>query len=160
MQLDLKNAAKSVPIEAPVSAETGGILRDVSKYPAVVPLEAPVKKPLDEYIAASGVELARWVLVIMSGFIVIAIGWLAFSELIYAYELTHTSNFIVLTDGSKPEAAEAAVKAIAEKITADRTSFHEFWLKVLQVVLLNVLLPVLTALLGYVFGTRQNSPKA
>ena len=40
---------------------------------------------------------------------------------------------------------------------AEQTAFRDFWLKILQMVLLNVLLPVLTALLGYIFGTQSRA---
>lgn len=35
-------------------------------------------------------------------------------------------------------------------------AFYAFWIDLVQRVLLNALLPVLTALLGYIFGTQQN----
>jgi hypothetical protein len=43
----------------------------------------------------------------------------------------------------------------ADKLLEHRQSLHQFWLQVAQMILLNLLLPVLTALLGYVFGTTQ-----
>jgi hypothetical protein len=36
-------------------------------------------------------------------------------------------------------------------------AFRSFWLQVSQLILLNLLLPVLTALLGYIFGSQQAS---
>lgn len=39
-------------------------------------------------------------------------------------------------------------------IAGERAAFRAFWLEMVQMVLVNVLLPVLTALLGYVFGTQ------
>jgi hypothetical protein len=60
---------------------------------------------------------------------------------------------------------EAATPADAERIrqvvefardvNAHRAEFRSFWLQAAQLVLLNLLLPVLTALLGYIFGSRE-----
>jgi len=36
-----------------------------------------------------------------------------------------------------------------------RQAIRSFWLQAAQLVLLNLLLPALTALLGYIFGTQQ-----
>jgi hypothetical protein len=41
------------------------------------------------------------------------------------------------------------------KLLDSRQSVHAFWLQAAQLILLNLLLPVLTALLGYIFGTQQ-----
>ena len=43
----------------------------------------------------------------------------------------------------------------ADKIASQRQAFHSFWLQAAQLVLLNLLLPLLTALFGYIFGTQQ-----
>jgi hypothetical protein len=42
----------------------------------------------------------------------------------------------------------------AEELNQQRQSLHQFWLQAAQLVLLNLLLPVLTALLGYTFGQQ------
>ena len=51
---------------------------------------------------------------------------------------------------SHSRALEAAATAQA--------GYREFWLDVVQLVLLNVLFPTLTALLGYIFGTSRAVP--
>jgi len=48
----------------------------------------------------------------------------------------------------------------ANKINEQRQSFHTFWLQAAQLILLNLLLPILTALLGYIFGTHQTQRAA
>jgi hypothetical protein len=50
------------------------------------------------------------------------------------------------------------VTALMQQCETQRESFRKFWLQSIQMILLNMLLPVLTALLGYVFGTQSNSP--
>jgi hypothetical protein len=69
--------------------------------------------------------------------------------------------------GGLRQAALAAVAATTDaKVAADsagkigeqRQSLHTFWVQAAQLVLLNLLLPLLTALFGYIFGTQQ-APK-
>lgn len=43
----------------------------------------------------------------------------------------------------------------ATKLNEQRSAFHAFWLQAGQLILLNLLLPLMTALLGYIFGTQQ-----
>lgn len=43
------------------------------------------------------------------------------------------------------------------KINDHRQGLHSFWIQAVQVILVNVLLPLLTALLGYIFGSQQRA---
>jgi len=55
-------------------------------------------------------------------------------------------------------ASTASVQAAGEsanKINEQRQAFHTFWIQAAQLILLNLLLPLLTALFGYIFGTQQ-----
>ncbi len=45
----------------------------------------------------------------------------------------------------------------ATKILQQRESLHTFWIQAAQLILLNLLLPLLTALFGYIFGTQQGT---
>ncbi len=45
----------------------------------------------------------------------------------------------------------------AGKIQDQRQSLHQFWIQAAQLILLNLLLPLLTALFGYIFGTQHGS---
>jgi hypothetical protein len=60
-------------------------------------------------------------------------------------------------------AASTATSQIAgeatTKIQDQRQNLHTFWIQVAQLVLLNLLLPLLTALFGYIFGTQQSAGK-
>jgi hypothetical protein len=47
------------------------------------------------------------------------------------------------------------VADLMERISASRRASRDFWTSFAQFLLLNLLLPVLTALLGYVFGTLR-----
>jgi hypothetical protein len=50
--------------------------------------------------------------------------------------------------------AQVAGEAM-DKLLAHRQAFMNFWLQAAQLILLNLLLPLLTALFGYIFGTQQ-----
>ena len=43
----------------------------------------------------------------------------------------------------------------ANKIGEQRQALHTFWIQAAQLILLNLLLPLLTALFGYIFGSQQ-----
>lgn len=47
------------------------------------------------------------------------------------------------------------LKDFSKDVRDQHQAFRSFWLQAAQLVLLNLLLPVLTALLGYIFGTQQ-----
>jgi hypothetical protein len=48
------------------------------------------------------------------------------------------------------------MKEYAQDAHEHRQAFRSFWLQAAQLVLLNLLLPLLTALLGYIFGSREH----
>lgn len=49
------------------------------------------------------------------------------------------------------------IKELQKAQAEERTARRAFWMQIAQLVLINLLLPILTALLGYIFGTRQAS---
>jgi hypothetical protein len=44
---------------------------------------------------------------------------------------------------------------LSKQINDNRQSFHTSWIQEAQLILLNLLLPLLTGLFGYIFGTQQ-----
>jgi len=46
-------------------------------------------------------------------------------------------------------------KALLDAVAAQQRDTRDFVMKIAQLILLNLFLPVLTAILGYIFGTRQ-----
>lgn len=50
--------------------------------------------------------------------------------------------------------AQVASDSVA-KTNEHRQNLHTFWIQAAQLILLNLLLPLLTALFGYIFGTQQ-----
>ena len=49
----------------------------------------------------------------------------------------------------------AVIKELQKAQAEERTARRAYWMQIAQLVLINLLLPILTALLGYIFGTRQ-----
>jgi hypothetical protein len=47
-----------------------------------------------------------------------------------------------------------------DRLSTQRKGIHDFWLQAAQLVLLNLLLPLLTALFGYIFGTQSQQKDA
>jgi len=149
MALDLATAVADTPTEAPVGdpgppPAPGAI--NLGRAQAVVPKEAPVEAPP---IVRAGVALVKWILIMISCFVVLALVWIVISEFRFQYSL----NALIQPAPGSP--ANPASKELLDYLKVARTEFREFWLKIFQMVLLNVLLPVLTALLGYVFGSRH-----
>jgi hypothetical protein len=64
----------------------------------------------------------------------------------------------IRTQGMSAATAALSFQMASEastKLFEQRQSLHEFWLKAAQLILLNLLLPVLTAVIGYTFGSNQ-----
>lgn len=141
MPIDLGAIQAVSPPDAPVEAPAGSPSVDLADATPVSPPEAPVGLPS---IAKAGVTLVKWVLVIISVFVLISLVWIWTSEAIYARQLHCLIGPNV-----------TITKEVSDSLVHARGEFRDFWLKIFQMVLLNVLLPVLTALLGYIFGRDQ-----
>ena len=101
----------------------------------------------------AGFWLTWGVLGIIVVFLVVAFAYLYFSEqpACKAIEGLREPLSKALTEGKPlPE----TVTVIFQQCETQRNAFHEFWLEGMQRILINALLPVLTALLGYLFGTQ------
>lgn len=70
---------------------------------------------------------------------------------------------ISIIENIRQAALEAAAGTTNAQVASDavtktnehRQSLHTFWIQAAQLILLNLLLPLLTALFGYIFGTQQ-----
>jgi hypothetical protein len=49
---------------------------------------------------------------------------------------------------------------LSKDLETHQAAFHSFWVQMAQMVLLNLLLPLLTGLFGYIFGTRQGQGRS
>lgn len=117
---------------------------DLNQASEVTPRRAPVGAPLSGKERA-GVNLTWGVLVIVAAYLLVVIVFLWGRESALGYSLP-------------PGSADVAADTLRFRLmAAERTAFRAFWLQMVQMVLVNVLLPVLTALLGYVFGTQARA---
>jgi len=144
------------------------------------PATAPVAAMPE--IARAGVELTKWVLAMTTAFIILALGIATVGEyralsrsqeystalvqglVLRRPEPAAVSGVSAATDTAvlrrRIEAARAdsaTTQALLAHLVTEQAAVRQFWLSIFQMVLLNVLLPVLTALLGYVFGSSSRS---
>lgn len=148
----------------------------VENAPPSQPPPAPISMP---ELAKAGVSLARWVLVMIAGFIILALILITVSEWNAQSASNEYSKALVTSlAGRRPPSTKAdslaskdtvaasrmLASARADSVTAralmghlseERAASRQFVIQIFQMVLLNVLLPVLTALLGYVFGSTK-----
>ncbi len=125
---------------------------DLTSLASVTPKTAPVGEPLSGRERA-GVNLTWGVLGLTGLFLTVVVLVLWTNERNSAATLTQ-----ILGSGDTLATVVDTVKT--RIVSEERTAFRAFWLGLTQTVLLNVLLPVLTALLGYVFGTTQARARA
>lgn len=102
--------------------------------------KAPVLPP----ITKAGVSLFKLVLLVTVGFGIVAVIGCALRE----YGMICALNN--LSSKNDPQ-----LITIVGKLYSDVGEFRKFWMDAVQMVMINVLLPILTGLLGYIFGTRQ-----
>lgn len=126
---------------------------DVSKMQDATPKEAPVgdPNPLTGKEKA-GVSLTWGIIVVLVFFLLIILIIFWWGEYRYIEALNSLENLKITT----PAAAQE-LKGLIESLGAKQESFRSFWFNTLQLILLNILFPTLTALLGYVFGTSKGS---
>jgi len=126
---------------------------DLSQATKVEPPTAPVNEP--EPLTGkekAGVSLTWGVLGIIGLFLIGAITFLWWGESNYQDSVETLSKLDVNTLSVDKAQAVNTLLSTAKGL---QESFRAFWSDMLQLILLNFLFPVLTALLGYVFGTQS-----
>jgi hypothetical protein len=127
-------------------------IENIEAAPEVKPPTAPASGL--PKLAEAGVILAKWVLVILAVYIVIAVSVLIWEE---ARNLSlMESGYSQLMAPNVSAETKDGVKEVMTQFDTQRKTFREFWLQFVQMILLNLLLPVLTAILGYVFGSKSS----
>ena len=116
---------------------------DVSTAREVKPANAPVGSPSPlSGRERAGINLTWGVLGLMLVFL--------------AFALTVMSCHEARADAAVGQMMQGAMdEAKLNAHVEARAAFRTFWWELTKTILLNVLLPVLTGLLGYVFGTTQ-----
>jgi hypothetical protein len=109
-------------------------------------------------VAAAGVMLAKIVLGMVMASILLLTLYLILIDLNEGSALGRAYEGILrqASLGTPASADQVRIMGeLAKQIGEQRQAFRTFWLQTAQLVLLNLLLPLVTALLGYIFGTTQ-----
>jgi hypothetical protein len=121
---------------------------DLSKLQDLYTQPAPVK-PLSGK-ARAGVYLTWGVLGLIFIYLVV------FFVLVNVNRID-ASDFLVKNYSSLMDTTHVEQsKILIQNISNEAKSYREFWLGTNQMILLNLLFPILTALLGYIFGSRED----
>ncbi|OCQ21437.1 hypothetical protein A7985_12555 [Pseudoalteromonas luteoviolacea] len=119
---------------------------DLASAQDSTPQAAPVSEPLTGKEKA-GVNLTWGIICILIGFLLVILSIFIWGE----YQFFMSMQEVKLGGYE----ADKTVSLFTE-LAQQRSEFRAFWFDTLQLILLNVLFPTLTALLGYVFGTSRN----
>ncbi|KDM93376.1 hypothetical protein [Photobacterium galatheae] len=131
--LDLQNAKETTPNIAPVSEPE--------------PLTGKEK---------AGVSLTWGIIGVLVGFLVVILIIFTWGESRYFNAFDQLETIKATSQALTTEQLQK-IDALSTSYATQRTEFRAFWFDTLQLILLNVLFPTLTALLGYVFGTSKNN---
>lgn len=131
---------------------------DLALAQTVTPPLAP--EPKLDPLSSAGVDLAKRVLWIITACFFALVALLVWGEA-YTPQLLEEGHRALIAQHQKAPSAETAkaLEASIQRLVDARKAFREFWFQFAQMILLNLLLPVLTAILGYIFGSRRNDPK-
>jgi len=132
-----------------ITVEPGPSIGDIKNAPTETPVEAPPVKPSPFRLERAGVDLAKFVLWMMAAFVLLMLVYMVYAE--HQSDVILTSTF---THFQSTPADSNAFRLAVQQIETFQKSQRDFFHEILNMVLLNVLLPLLTALLGYVFGKQ------
>ncbi len=152
-------AGKAAAVEAGQTLDLG-LVTDASP-------DAAVQKSgvLMSGLQCAGVDLAHVVLGIIAVALVVLTALVMTSEIWPTSDVTELHKLVLSIHGKSVglPADHAALPAIRKdlqdltrQIVDAKQAQRAFWMQFSQMVLLNLLLPVLTAILGYVFGANAN----
>jgi hypothetical protein len=101
-------------------------------------------------IARVGYRLSIFVLCIITAFLV------ALVLLLYLKTFDASEN-IRISSAAVSDSAFLQQKDIIRALQEEKKNYRDFIIQISQMVLLNLLLPTLTAILGYIFGSREGA---
>jgi hypothetical protein len=101
-------------------------------------------------ITKVGYKLSVFILCIIAAFLVALV-------LIISFKTFDASDKIAMSSASVPDSTFAQQKEIIKSLQEEKKNYRDFIMSISQMVLLNLLLPTLTAILGYIFGSREGS---
>lgn len=97
-----------------------------------------------------GFNLSSFVLFIISGFILFLVIFL------FAKEFDASARIQIPTEANISDSTYARKVELVRMIQEEKKSYRDFTVQISQMILLNLLLPVLTAILGYIFASNKN----
>ncbi len=127
---------------------------DLNNLQDTTPQTAPVADP--EPLTGkekAGVYLTWGIIAVLVGFLIIILAIFAWGENQFMLSLEQLET---LNASASPEHLQKLTELTSE-VGQQQSNFRTFWFDTLQLILINVLFPTLTALLGYVFGTSKNN---
>ncbi len=106
-------------------------------------------------VAAAGVNLAKIVLGMVMASILLLVVYLLVVDVGEAAQIDRAYEAMLHPNGPGSAEQMRVLSEAARQMGEQRVAFRTFWLQTAQLILLNLLLPLVTALLGYIFGTNQ-----
>jgi hypothetical protein len=107
-------------------------------------------KATEPSLPVIGLQLSRFVLIIISGFILILV------VLLFVKEFDASNNIQIPAVANIPDSTYSKKIELVKLLQEEKKNYRDFVIQITQMVLLNLLLPVLTAILGYIFGSNKN----
>jgi hypothetical protein len=101
-----------------------------------------------------GYHLSIFILTIISAFILVLAGIMLFMK------LDASSAIPIPTQANISDSTFNHKLALIKAIQEEKKGYRDFVVQMAQMILLNLLLPTLTAILGYIFGSKSESTKA
>ena len=131
---------------------SGEVAQPLARRPVLVDAEVSVGRLPP--VAAAGVLLIKLVLGMVMASVVLLAAYLLAADMTEGAALTAATNGLLRQAAAAPDQLRQ-VADITRQLAEERAAFRAFWLQIAQLILLNLLLPLLTALLGYIFGTSR-----
>ncbi len=133
-------------------------LENLINMPSVTPYNLPQTEVVssadpkvnEPSLPMIGFKLSKFVLFIISGFILIFLVFLFLKDF-DASTVVEIPDQTNISDSSYDKKIE-----LIKLIQAEKKNYRDFTIQIAQMILLNLLLPVLTAILGYIFASNKN----
>ena len=102
----------------------------------------------------AGFRLAKFILFIISGYIFFLIVLLIFTS------FDATTNISSYIGKGSSDSVLTHQMELVKIMQEEKKSYRDYIMQISQMVLLNMLLPVLSAVLGYIFGSKEGSVRS
>lgn len=117
-----------------------------------IPLQEAVSELPLAPLPKAGYNLAKFILWIITGYVFFITLFLSFKNLDASKDISKAISITTL-----PDSTFIHQKDIIRSLQDEQKSHRDFVIQMSQMILLNLLLPTLTAILGYMFGARESN---